>query len=458
MRCKYTFKMEKITFKIVLDKRRIRQDDTYPLKLRTTHRRLRYYTYINIKLTPKGERVDGITEDFYNDIYKHPRKKNNSYILEQFKNIIDHAEEILTYVEPFNFKQFNRLLHGNGVSGEVYGLFQNYIEDLSGEGRYGTAVSFKSSLLSFKRFKPGLKFSDITKEFLQRYQKWMIEDENKSLTTVGIYCRNLRVILNQAKDLKLTNHYPFHNSDNPKGYKIPAGRNVKKALSLNEIQKLFKYQPENDQERYYLDLWLLSYLINGVNMKDMALWKNRNIEGDTIRWYRSKTIRTSQNNIKLIEAQLSDHARTIFDRHRVKDSDKDSYVFPILTNGLTDQEEIARRVRQVNKQTRIYMRRIVKKVGIEKNISMNYSRHSYATVLINKGHSPASISDNLGHHSLATTENYVGDLSTEIRKKQAQDLTDFELETSNKENITESKEELKERIKYLESLIGKNEK
>jgi len=449
--------MEKVSFAIVLDKRRERQDGTYPLKLRTTHQRRRYYSYVNIKLNPEGERVDGLTEKEYKEVYDHPKRKQNSYVLAQFKNIIAHAEETLTYVEPFNFQQFNRLLYGNGVTGEVFGLFQTYIDDLRSEGRYSTYESYRSALRSFKKFKADLKFQDITKEFLMRYQRWMIEEENKSLTTVGIYCRNLRAIFNQAKDLKLTKQYPFHNSENPKGYKIPAGRNIKKALTLDEIKKLFEYKPENDQEQYYLDLWLLSYLTNGANMKDMALWRYKNMDGDKIRWYRSKTIRTSQANSKLIEAQLGDHSKNILARYLTKDPDKDKYILPILPAGVVDEEKIVRRVKQVTKQTNKYLRRIAQKVGIEKNVTTNFTRHSYATVLINKGHNPSSLSDNLGHHSLNTTEHYVGTLPTEIKQKQVEDLTDFGAEIPPEDMIFHTKEELLERIKNLESLIGNNE-
>lgn len=290
-----------------------------------------------------------------------------------------------------------------------------------------------------------------------RYQRWMTEEENKSLTTVGIYCRNLRSIFNQAKDLKLTRHYPFHNSENPKGYKIPAGRNVKKALTLEEIKRLFEYVPDNDREQYYLDLWLLSYLSNGANMKDMALWRHKNMDGNKIRWFRSKTIRTSQANSKLIEAQVCDHSKIILARHKTKDSDKEGYILPILPTGMSDEEEIVRRVKQETKNTNTYLKRIARKVGIEKNVTTNYTRHSYATVLINKGHNPSSLSDNLGHHSLNTTEHYVGTLPTEIKQKQVEDLTDFGAEIPPEDMIFHTKEELLERIKYLESLIENNE-
>jgi integrase/recombinase XerD len=54
--------------------------------------------------------------------------------------------------------------------------------------------------------------------------------DGKSITTVGIYNRTLRAIFNDAiaeEVISRENYYPFGN----RKYKIPASRNVKKALS-----------------------------------------------------------------------------------------------------------------------------------------------------------------------------------------------------------------------------------
>jgi len=55
------------------------------------------------------------------------------------------------------------------------------------------------------------------------------------------------------------------------GYIQPEGRVVKKALKINEIEKIYNYSCDSflsrDQTR---DLWLFSYLMNGANMNDIV--------------------------------------------------------------------------------------------------------------------------------------------------------------------------------------------
>ena len=90
-----------------------------------------------------------------------------------------------------------------------------------------------------KKFKKKLTFDEITGKFLNDYEKWMINSGNSS-TTVGIYLRSLRTIFNQAIDKGIINKdiYPFKK----KIFQIAAGRNIKKALNLQEVEMIFKYE------------------------------------------------------------------------------------------------------------------------------------------------------------------------------------------------------------------------
>ena len=62
-----------------------------------------------------------------------------------------------------------------------------------------------------------------------------------------MYMRNLKHIVNRAIDARIIGDYPF--GDPKKGkYKIPDGKNKKKALTLKDIEKLFSYTP-TDKKR-----------------------------------------------------------------------------------------------------------------------------------------------------------------------------------------------------------------
>ena len=53
------------------------------------------------------------------------------------------------------------------------------------------------------------------------------------------------------------------------------------------------------------------------------------------------------------------------------------------------------------------------------------ARHSYATVLKRKGASALIISENLGHSSLKTTENYLDSFTNDVKRETAALLRDL---------------------------------
>ena len=107
-------------------------------------------------------------------------------------------------------------------------------------------------------------------------------DKGYSKTTIGIYVRQLRALFNEAIKqglIKREKHYPFGR----RKYVRPTRRNIKKSLTLQEVAKLYYYKPTCEQEQWAKDFWAFSYLANGINTKDIALLKYRNIQGEY--WY-----------------------------------------------------------------------------------------------------------------------------------------------------------------------------
>jgi hypothetical protein len=101
-------------------------------------------------------------------------------------------------------------------------------------------------------------------------------DQGKSFSTIGIYLRHTRAIVNKAiEDGHVDKRmYPF----GKRKYQIPTSRNIKKALVLEDIKKIFDYTPVSDSEAKHRDLWLFSYLANGMNVKDTIRLKYRNVD------------------------------------------------------------------------------------------------------------------------------------------------------------------------------------
>mgnify|MGYP000913085622 FL=1 len=301
----------------------------------------------------------------------------------------------------------------------VYAIYDQVINEMTKSGRHGTAGNYTCSLNSLKLFKPKLEFKEVTPKFLNDFEKWFLA-RGRSISTVGIYLRPLRAILNTAieENYMSRDDYPF----GKRRYQIPASKNIKKALTLEEIGKIYNYKaiPETWWQKAQ-DMWLFSYFANGINMKDIALLKKDNIEGDYIRLIRAKTQHTNRYSSKQISIYLSDDLKKIIKRYSMKNSE---YLFPILIEGqddLTQHKLIAQFIKMVNE----YIGKIATEVGINKHITTYHARHSFATVLKRSGASTEMISESLGHSSMSTTASYLDSFEDETKKEIMKVLKNF---------------------------------
>jgi len=211
--------------------------------------------------------------------------------------------------------------------GEVASHYGVYILRLEAQDRIGTVNCYMCSLMSLLEYRPQLRFSDITELELYRYEKWM-EAKGNSVTTISLYIRCLRHIFNVAIAKKLIDRdlYPF----GPEKYLIPAGRNIKKAITIDDIQRIYEYQSEDYNKMMYRDFWLFIYLANGMNVKDLAMPKYENIDGRFIRFLRAKTANTSRTNPQLISVYCSEEIQQLIARWGNPDKNLANYIFPLV--------------------------------------------------------------------------------------------------------------------------------
>lgn len=404
-----------VTTFIYLDKRRQKKDETYPLKLRVTYQRVQKYYGLNLSLS---------IEDYEKTLSPKPRgiHKENSIM---FAEIERRAQEIITGIESFSFEEFRKRWNTKPRNRKlVFEAIQAYIDSLITQNRIRTAESHRCTLASLKKYsqRKRLPFTEITAEFLHNYERWML-GQNNSISTVGIYLRNLRTVYNKAindGDID-AQAYPFGKGK----YQIPSSRNIKKALSREELKKIFEYKPEPlSPEDKYRDLWLFSYLCNGMNVKDIAHLRYENIDGNNLHFVREKTKRTTRSEQKVIAAPLLPYAQGLIEKWGQKPRDAHQYIFDILEPQLSPEKALAK-IKQEAKQINKYMRRIGEKVGITTDITTYTARHTFSTQLKRSGASLELISESLGHKDLKTTERYLDSFEDQVKRTYAEKLLDF---------------------------------
>jgi integrase/recombinase XerD len=339
--------------------------------------------------------------------------------------IIARANEVLESMPHFSFQKFEKAFFKSaeldtGLTEEVYPLFDIIIKELTDQGRVGNAMAYKTARNAYMSFKKNLVFSDITPAFLLSFEKYFLQN-GKGLTSVGIYARHLRAVYYRAIKEKIVG-----TEDNPfKEYKIPSSRNIKKALSIEEIKTILNYQTENEQELKALDFWILSYLCNGININDLCRLKYSNIRDGFINFHRNKTINTRRSDLKPIRVPMSGKVEEIINRWRnPKVKENDGYVFDILSPSMKPEEQ-RKVIQNFNRSLSQAAEKIAEKLGIHGKLTNMTARHSFATVMKRKGISIELISESLGHSNLSTTEHYLDSFTDETKIKMAELLTDL---------------------------------
>jgi integrase len=311
-------------------------------------------------------------------------------------------------------------------AGTILVTFRSYIDKLLRADRIGSAVCYHTSYYSFERFRGNVLFTEVTVDYLNDYERWMLK-QDYSKTTIGIYVRSLRTIFNEAiEDGSIKREkYPFGR----RRYQIPTSRNVKKALTLEDVSKIYYYEPACQQEQWAKDFWLFSYLGNGINPKDIACLKYKNIEGDYFVFERAKTEKATRSDPKPISVYITEDMWLIIDRWANKDKTPNNYVFPVLEPDLTalrQYELIELFIRSIND----WLVKIRKKLKIEKRLTTYVARHTFSTVLKRSGVSTEFIQESLGHTNILTTEKYLDSFEKEVKKDFVSNLTAFKKQGS----------------------------
>lgn len=409
---------------IVLDERRAKHNGLFPVKLRVYHisqKKAKLYA-TNYDMGKKDFESIWLTVKPRLE-YKEKRK--------ELQAIIDKADEVCNKLKPFSFVQFEkRFLQKLGDNTNIIYLYRQTINKLKAANSYSTASNYELSLKSFCDFitdKKGkapvvISFFDITPDWLQKYENYMITDLERSRTTVSMYVRTLRTIFNTAitdKDID-ADLYPFGKGK----YQPPSVKSVKKALSKSDLKKLFEAQPTTPEQQKAKDFWFFSYSCNGMNIKDIALLKYKNLQEDTIKFFRAKTIKTAKSDLHEIAVYLTDFSKEVLKKYANKNTAKNEYLFQIIST--TDKAEIQhKKIKNFTKFVNQNLKKLAEANGITGDISTYWARHSFATNAVRSGASMEFVMEALSHNNLKTTQGYFAGFEKDIQKEISQKLMEF---------------------------------
>ncbi|WP_247233759.1 site-specific integrase [Telluribacter sp. SYSU D00476] len=400
--------------KVYLDTRRQKKDKTYPVKLEI---------YFKGKQDLFSTGVSFSVNEY--KTYESGKTIRNDLFFESKRRILDtlciNARKILESLTFYTREEFKERCFGKEKDPlDVFKALEAKIEQFEKEDRLKTAESYQLTLSALKGYTDNrgkLHFQQVTVDFLKSFQEWM-RMNHRSTSTVGIYTRNLRAIFNELidKDLIDSQLYPFGKNK----FQPPTSINKKRALKLEDIRKISSYgYVEMSTTHRAIDFFLFSFNCNGMNMKDIALLRYKNIHGGYIRFVRQKTKNTNKKE-KTIEVPINDEIQRIIDIWGRKPASADSLIFNIIEESMpskTKQARINEFTNRINKK----LNEVGKDLGIEYlKVTTVVARHTFSTILKNAGYPTEFIKESLGHDNVKTTENYLSSFEDNKKKEASQ--------------------------------------
>ena len=131
----------------------------------------------------------------------------------------------------------------------------------------------------------------------------------------------------------------------------------------------------------------------------MALLKWSDLNEGRLNYQRAKTGRSY--SIK-IEPEM----RRIIDAYR-QDNVHGTYIFPILKDHHINDLTIRNRIKKIRTKINSELKDIANLAGINIKLTTYVARHSYATILKNRGVQTALIQESMGHTEENTTQTYL---------------------------------------------------
>lgn len=367
------------TIKIVLDQRRTKKDETFPVVLRIRHKdryfdiKTNYSIHKNL-FDEKKQLILGNMDANFN--IEEQKEKYSKRIREFLKENINSAFDInilKRYVlqKPAEFTTIEE-------------FWKEVIQQLLDSNRTGTARSYITTLSVIS------KIIDCNCMFAQVSYKDLIIIETTllkrgvSVNGIAVYMRTFRAICNRAilYNVATLEWYPFRK------YKIKKEKTTPRTISIIEMQKYFAYNIDNNNKLY--KSWCIGkliFMLRGINLTDLLLLKKSNLHNDRIIYKRAKTG-------KMYSVKMLPQVQELINEF----TDDTQYLFGNLMEHfnkvtLVEIKQYADFRKKLNKK----LKKISKLVEIETPITTYVFRYSYANIGKQLGYSKDLIAEALGH-------------------------------------------------------------
>ena len=238
-----------------------------------------------------------------------------------------------------------------------------------------------------------VSFEEADKDWLMGFDSWLETSGCKSQNTKAIHLRNIRSVFNKALDEELITCYPFRK------FKIKRGPAKHRALTEDAFRELLNY-PLRPNQVMPVDMFLLSFLLIGVNAADILDAEKSSIVGDRFEYIRKKTgkfysIKIEPEAMAIIKKYSGKGNRLL----NVKDADYN-------TNNFTSLIDVKlQHIGEWGIHPKSHVMACLK--PLNDKLSWYWARHTWGTIASKLDIPKETISQAFGHTTNVVTNDYI---------------------------------------------------
>ena len=276
-----------------------------------------------------------------------------------------------------------------------------------------TYDNYLAQLHKFEKFinDSDLCFHDIDIVLLQDYMNYMSNTLKNNKTTQKLAMIVLSIIFKyaQAESLIEDNHYPFKN------LKLEVAPSKRQFLTEQQFEMVRKLKINGiGKKELYRDLFIFSVSAGGLRFSDVISlrWKDYNEAESVI----NKQIAKSKRIHRL---KIGETAVKIINKYKTQNTNPEDLIFPAIkqTNfhSLSDEEK-DKIIASANSLCRSHLDNIGKELNLPFKLTYHLSRHTFATMALNKGMRIEHVSKLMDHSKISTTQIYAKIIDEELDK------------------------------------------
>ena len=361
------------TTKIVYNKNNhLSKDGTAPIYIRMTFKRKTKYYHTNIFIRPDQWSFEVI---------------NHKYRLQLNSDLQDMLFQAQKFYRDCRIKKIpfslNKCHDAIGIDVVANDSFTSFItEAISNDESNVASSTHKKRLDVLKRlngFHGVIYFDDIDYNFLIKFKNHLLKQDSIRGGKIGInYISSIFTIfkkyVNEAiKEGKIQTS-PFN------GFSIKKTATAHVVHDIDEIELIYSSVQDD-----YLEFTRLLYcflLFTGVRYNDMFMLTKSNFQNGMIKFVAGKTKKSKGKLARIPLHLFDDRAQLIFNQF--------GFTIPYLSNGTFNKN----------------IKKLMIRLDIDKYVTAHTARHSFKSLMLERGYSLSYIAEMMAHSSTKTTESY----------------------------------------------------